>query len=331
MKMKVIKPLVTCILIAVYAPLFAHDDTIQFSRIYHTMVPRTRGIYGLTHIDGNIYTISQKGNFLDKIEYDASKPRHSEEAFGKTSTDTAMQERFMFSQPSKNPEWEGMAKFQSSILLFLNAHTSQIGGYQLEKMANFLPGDIVVDLLKPPKDTRGEPTSTEIKEFRKNFLKRLKSLNHTNPFTGITRIPKKLRENDLYQFIIGSRVEGFPLLTLSCQEENPTRCRIERGCFTEGMPHSAQQSLFGISIGKDRTLVAGDQKEHRLLLFRYHSCHHITFLKFRYLSKKIPPVASLSIDSEDRLWIGTTVPDNYHNASVFVFHAADWRGKVPQQ
>jgi hypothetical protein len=198
----------------------------------------------------------------------------------------------------------------------------------VEAMSGFFVSqrNIVLDKLRPPKDSRGEPTKLEVAAYRRQFMSAFgHPEDHRVRLAGLAPLPPSWREGEAHQYLLASRLPGFPLMTLQCDEGSLTQCFVARGCFVEGLADMELDSIAGIATSvKRRLILVGDRKKALLHVFRFNSCHHIVHAGDISLPERLKEIANLSIDDADRLWITTMRPDDFQNANVFLWDADAW-------
>lgn len=180
------------------------------------------------------------------------------------------------------------------------------------------------DLIKPARDRGGEPTTPEISKLRKKFYRNvMKTLGLK--FSGISKAPESWFPGKRLYFLLASRVPEFPLVAMSCLKDNPSVCQMDRSCFLEGAKGLLPKGISGIAVRKKtREVFIGDRLNHKILKFRFKSCFHVQKTGELILPAKIKELSTITIDEKDRLWVVTQKPDDYFNASVFVWGADGW-------
>lgn len=220
----------------------------------------------------------------------------------------------------------GVVPFVRSTLLFLESTDSRI--VAVESASGFFVSQraIVLDKLKPARDSRGEPTNLETATFRQHFMKAFGHINDgTIKLSGLAALPPAWHDGDAHQFLVASRIPGYMLMTMHCLEAELSQCRIVRGCFAEGIGSILPDSVTGVAVSAERRLVlVGDRHRAQLIVFRFESCHNIVKVGEIPLPIQLKELGNVMIDSDDRLWVSTLLPDDYRNANVFVWDSKHW-------
>ncbi len=206
---------------------------------------------------------------------------------------------------------------------------------------------LILDLLKPAADRYGEPSAFEVDKTRKQFLSALNQVekNASLKFSGIAsfpnawishkKLPSKLKrpqpenssedwlkDRSTSQFLLMTRIPGFPLLTLSCGSEG-FGCKVERTCYLSGLEAKAQ--LSGIAVSQKRKLLlVGDEKNKKIYLFNTTSCFQMNQVGTLNLPERLKELSSVYVDTDDNLWVSTRHPEDYENASLFRWDKTQW-------
>ena len=185
------------------------------------------------------------------------------------------------------------------------------------------------DLIRPPRDRGGEPTRSETAEMRQLFFRRFQSTLGLK-VSGVVRQPSikrglsKPKANLPTTYLVALRIPQFPLAQMDCDPEEPSLCQLTRSCFVEG-GGIEPSSVTGVAFSSRRDLVlVGDATRRRILGFRFHSCFHVSFETSWSLPPTLKSLSNIHVDEDDRLWISTSEPDDYLNASVFYWNRDLW-------
>ncbi len=183
---------------------------------------------------------------------------------------------------------------------------------------------IIWDLILPPLDRGQEAADWLIKKLRTRFTEHLKK-SHVK-IVGLA--PLKDPQNKELTFLASTQIPGYPFVLLSCDKLNVNNCQIKRACSLDG-PLLNSSSLWGLSVDEKKektpTLFVLDQKKHKILLFHYFSCLHIEPFKEVSLPQRLYTPSGLFIDENDHLWVTTLKPDDFLNASVYMWEASQWQ------
>jgi hypothetical protein len=111
-------------------------------------------------------------------------------------------------------------------------------------------------------------------------------------------------------------------------EEEPSACVVARACNVAGLGDLRSEDMVGAgAIERDgkRLVLIGDASRKTLVSFAYDSCFHVARAKYEWvLPARLKEVTNFSVDAEGGLWVGTAAPDDYLNASVYVWRAGSW-------
>ncbi len=220
-----------------------------------------------------------------------------------------------------SPLWTGMVEHDKKLLMLEGGALSMT--FLDEAQAELSTHTIVYDLLRPPRDRNGEATAWETKALRKRFTANVTATPEPK-FVGLENLPGG--ENaDSFNLLVSTHVEGYPLLTLSCDKNAPSQCLVARACFVEGMPKIKRSSLSGLAYEPEgKYILMADIDAHRLIVFHYQNCFNTYYVGEITLPKQIKELLSVHVDAEQNLWIGTQRMDDYHNASLYRWAKRDW-------
>jgi hypothetical protein len=185
---------------------------------------------------------------------------------------------------------------------------------------------LIWDMLRPPADRGGEGTAVETAKLRAKLKKMVQKTRLK--VTGIVPLPPEVNpEKSLGKttMALATRIPGFPLMLAECDTKNLSQCVLTRQCYLEGAPDLPADAVSGIAVSAARKLIIiGDRKAGRLLGFKISSCYNVQRVAEWFLPDRIKKLSNIYIDSEDRLWLTSSEPDNYLNASVYVWKALEW-------
>lgn len=182
---------------------------------------------------------------------------------------------------------------------------------------------LIYDLILPPQDRGGEAPTWEISSTRANFLNNLKKVQEEK-ISGVTKIPPTWATSSRKAYLLSSRIQNFPILMMTCENDNPTQCRIKRHCFTKNL-NIPPKSTSGITIHeKSKTILIANSKDHKIIQLRYYSCFHIVKKNEILLPKRLKRISNILIDDHDNLWISTEFQDDYYNSTVFRWKSSEW-------
>lgn len=184
---------------------------------------------------------------------------------------------------------------------------------------------IAVDLVKPPRDPKGEPTRAEVAILRATFSKNLSKV--FGPKISSVRSIKTANQsmNDEV-YIVGSRIQKFPVLIMNCRKDDPTSCIADRACYIDEKSKAFHGEIFGVDLNleSDR-LVIGDAKHKKIHIFKWKSCFDSRFLYSIDLPKELLIPTALQIDQSNRLWVSSGILDGFTNSSLFYWNKREWQ------
>ena len=298
----------------------------------------TRGVGALTLIGETLVTVDRASDRFLLTPFSLAKGLVDPTAGssgGATQAAASSEETSVFGDSESRPfakevagerRFMAVAPFVRSTLLFLESADARI--IAVENPSGFFVSQraIVLDKLKPAADPRGEPTTLEVATFRQRFMHAFGHINDgTIKLAGMAELPPKWRGGDAHQFLVASRIPGFLLMTMHCIEADLSQCRIVRGCFAEGIGDLLPEAVAGVALSSARRLVLiGDRLRHRLVVFRFDSCHDVVRVAEIALPIELKELGSVAIDTDDRLWVSTLSADDYKNANVFMWPRAAW-------
>jgi hypothetical protein len=224
-------------------------------------------------------------------------------------------------------DWRGA--FQSGDrFVLLDASMLQLLSIRSKDYKSVMSSTVPADLLKPAADRAGEPTTLEIQRTRKQFANASRKI-FGNRYVGFAEIPDSWKKGDTRDFLVASRIPGFPLLIMSCQKSDQMSCMISRQCFVAGGPRIDAKNLVGVAVDPaTRRVFIGDAKTQSIRIFHFNSCFDIVYQKSLNLPKRLPKISNFSIDSTKRLWVTTETPDSFTDSNLFYWDSEQWDPKL---
>ncbi len=300
---------------------------LPFDQLKHFQISLENGLYAVYRDKAEVVTSVRKANFYLLSTYDESAAEQ-DQGFGSLHTPTDKSSRV----PLANNETERRIRGILPVgprLFFLDSFRRQFLLWHRDEKIWLRPADIVLDLIRPPSDPRGEPTRSEVAELRRSFVKAFTKVQQDNElFGGITALPTFWKDRDGSQFLLLLRVPGTPLMTVRCQGRTMNSCQAMRACFVHGLPSHLIEELYGLGVDPVRKeLLIGSPYEQRIMRFKAPSCYHIAHLKDEEdiaLPDQLKDLSNLFIDSDRNLWLTTFRPDVYKSASLFRFDPSVW-------
>ncbi len=300
---------------------------LPFKQLTHFQISLENGLYAVYRDGSEVITSPRQAKYYFLSSYDQAA-KEQDLGFGTLHTPTDKSERMPF--PDKDPERRirGILPLDS-ILFMLDAERRQFLLWHKDQKIWLRPADLILDLIRPPSDPRGEPTRSEVADLRRSFVKSFaKVLQDPEIIGGIAPIPPFWKDRDGSQFLLLLRVPGTPLLTVRCQGKNRGNCQAVRACFVHGLPSNLVEELSGLAVDPLRKeILIGSPGEQRILRFKAPSCYHIAHGKDENdlgLPEELKDLSSLFIDSDRNLWLTVLRPDIYKSGSLFRFDAKIW-------
>jgi hypothetical protein len=179
------------------------------------------------------------------------------------------------------------------------------------------------NIIKPPMDRNGEATAFEIARMQALFAEKFKQTNGWK-YTGLTQAPVSWpAAAGKIRYLIPTRMPKFPLLSMVCDSEDASQCVMERACYARDL--NIYSSLAGIAVSQKRNLVlVGDESTKVISLLRFDSCYSIKKVGEILLPERIKSITDVQVDEEDGLCVSSREPDDYDNASLYRWSAAEW-------
>ena len=184
--------------------------------------------------------------------------------------------------------------------------------YALDSEHQFLSsGSIAWDTLLPPQDHNGEATQYEIDKLRKKF----KASFRASPRDRIIGIQQLQPDNDKPNYLLSTRIAGYPFLEMECDPANITRCQITRACYTDF--NGNQENWHGLGFIPPNNFLVFDTEQQSVLRFQKNSCFDFQFKDEHPFPKGYKPIKTISTDEKGKLWFSSTERDPYINANVY--------------
>ncbi len=281
----------------------------------NTLETLERRITGLSVNSDTLVIFPEQDQFMITLTYPGKVGSRSS-FFG----DLTLQERFPFELKGKR-RWVGAYAFDD-FLMVLDSINLQMLVVNSKTKKTLLESYVSWDLIKPARDRGGEATKDEIARTRANF----RTAFRKNPQYAVSGMTFKEKDSrGTLQFLLASRVAGFPLLTMECRADTGDfySCQIARQCFVSASLKGVK--LQGIGFSSARSLVVmGDVANSELIYFKFNSCYDVREVGRRKLPAQLKGLSGVAIDEDDNLWVTTRDPDDFLNASVFRWDKSTW-------
>lgn len=297
-------------------------EFIEFKEVQYAQVAKNQDVFGLFYHNKRLLTFVDGADFYYATPFNQAAPSRTE-AFSDKPYAIAASQKIPFGKLVGKGRFLARAPF------------GELGYFVLDgrlKIAAFTPDDkavavrtVIIDKVRPARDPRGEPTSIETARARQRLINAYKKIDSKNlVVSGMIAMPNVAKDPDRSQFLVSTRMKGFPLVSMNCDEKDLSLCRFERFCFLSGKrPDSI--NVTGVAYSdKRRLLMIGDNKYNRIFYYKYLSCHHVTLVGVGHLPEKLAPLRAMIVGPDDSLWVSTMKKDPYLNSSVYVWPADSW-------
>ena len=294
------------------------EKPLPFPENQHSLETLTRSVRAVNQFKGRVITMPSKAAFAMVGSFHPEGTTR-EQVFGKIST---LDRREVFKGDSVY-HWTGIDVLETRVLLFEGESLTMVEA-DPETLKEVTRRSVLWDRIAPPRDRGGEATAPETAALRVMFKQRFSATSGVK-VAGIAPLPDTWRASPLRQYVVATRIRGFPLLIMECDKSDLSVCRITRQCHLEGSGDLKPEAITGIAVSSKRRLILiGDADGHRLVGFKFHSCYHITRRDTYPLPVRLKELTNVAVDADDRLWVTTDAADDYHNASLFYWEGAGW-------
>lgn len=291
---------------------------LPFPETVQALETLSRGVTAVAVESGRLIIMPREGGYAITTPFHPDG-KTREDVFGKL-TDS---QRLEVAKDAGPFNWTGIVAGTDRVLL-LDGESLALFETDPKNLKEIVRRTLPWDMIAPPADRGGEPTKLETASFRTRFKHAFQATNGVK-LSGIAPLPDGWRTSKKRQYLAISRIKGFPLLLLECDKAEASSCVVARQCYLEGASDLLADSLTGIAVSEARRLVyIGDRKNMRVAAFKFHSCIHVTRRSDIALPARLKTLTNLAIDADDRLFVTTEIPDDYHNASLFFWPKAAW-------
>lgn len=285
----------------------------------------TRAASVVGRFDGQVIVLSDDKSFAVVAAFDEAGASR-EAVFGKL-TDQAR--RPLGKSVGPEPAWRAVDVVGNKALLFDGAALSFVE-VDSETLAEVGHRSVPWDQLRPPRDRGGEAPGWETAALRARFQKALQATPGAK-VAGLARIPAAWRGKGASGrgYFATTRIKGFPLLELECgNEESPSACFLSRACNVENFGDIVSDDIVGagtLERGGERLVLIGDASRRRIVGLDYKSCFHVPRSKREWIvPAKVKSLTTFAVDAGGILWVGSHLPDDYLNASVYFWAPGSW-------
>ena len=306
---------IVTILLSFQKKLFG-SEKLEFDNILHAQIAIETSIRGVYRDGKKLITLPERPGFFIDTTYNFDATDRFL-VFGDGTNDTANSKRIYLGESYEKSFLRGLVPIGDDHYLLIDSKNLMAIYFNHKKNVVESAKSIVIDMLKPPKDSRGEPITTEVRANQKKFLKAYKAIEKSeDKIVGI--IPEPLASNKGNRYLVATQMAGFPFILMGCDPVYRNKCRFLRNCFVSGMRDIKSDSIVGLTYSKKKNrMYIADQKRNKIVGFWYKSCYRVDRKESFGSAKNLRSIGGLFIDSEESLWVATLGPDNYKDASVY--------------
>lgn len=286
----------------------------------HAVPTVIRAVHGLTVFKSELYLFGAGLEEYVRVPF-SPNGKTRVERFGEYT----QAERLKFPKTKFAGEWRGLLFDEKGRRIIWDASMLQLALFFSKDLQLSSETTVPVDLLLPPADRMGEPSKTEVERARLKFIRAHKKVFGPR-YTGLSKLPKNwMKGPGRTRYLMATKIVGFPITVLACDEDEPLTCLMERFCFLEGGPKLSADSVSGVGIlASKRTILIGDAARHSVHLFQWNSCFDVRYLRSLNLPKSIEKMTSLQVDEEDRLWVTTGKWESRFDSNLYYWDKLDW-------
>lgn len=308
---------------AVFAKNKNAGNFLDFEKISYSQITPIRDVAVVSREGGKVFLLPTRERQLLQTPY---RPDDAQ-FMAASALDVVESERFVLDESIPIPAWSGFFPIHNGMTMLLDGLNLAVASFEPErKWALVSHRNIVLDLFRPASDSRGEPTRVETNAARKKLTAELKPLRGIkNVISGVVELPTAWAGGKERSFLLLTRMPSFPLVTMRCEMADSTQCQVQRACFAQGLNGKENDARQGLAISEKRKwLVIGNRQKQSLQVFHYQDCFHVSLAREIELPEQIRGLRSIYIDHDDNLWLSTEGPDDFRNASVYMWAAKDW-------
>lgn len=307
--------------------VFAKDKKtakyLDFKKVSYSQITPIRDVGVAFRDGGKVFLLPSRERQLFQTQY---LPDDAKFMAGAT-LDTVESQRFELDKSIPTPAWSGFFPIQNGMTMLLDGSNLAVASFEPSRSwAMVSHRNIVMDLFRPAPDARGEPTHVETSAARKKMATEIRPLRGSkNIISGAAELPSAWTEKKERSFLLLTRMPSFPLVTMRCEVADSTQCQLERSCFVQGLNGKESGVRQGLAISDQRKmLIIGNREKQSLQVYKYQDCFHVAYVRDIELPEELRGLRSIYVDDEDNLWLSTEGPDDYRNASVYMWAAKDW-------
>lgn len=296
---------------------------LEFEKIAYSQITPIRDVAVVRRDEGKICLLPVRQRQILQTPFTPEDAKF----MAASTLDVADAESFVLDDSMPTPAWSGLFPIQNGMTLLLDGLNLAVASFEpARKWALVSHRNIVIDLFRPARDARGEPTRVETTAARKKLAKELSPLRgEKNIITGAAALPEAWAEKKERSYLLLTQLPSFPLVTMRCEAADSTQCQVERACFSQGLPAKEASARQGLAISEKRKwLIIGNREKQSLQVYQYKDCFHVSLAHEIELPQQLRKLRSIFVDGEDNLWLSTEGADDFRNASVYMWSAKDW-------
>ena len=285
---------------------------------FHAAITINRGLSGAFIRDGEAFLFSGALPNMVRLPLDF-EGKTREEKFG-LLTD---QKRIPLLDAKYPGTWRGAFMIGDRMVAW-DASMLQILVMNEKNYKTILSATVPTDLIRPAADRGGEPTTLEIKIERGKFRSISRKIFGMK-YTGIAAVPPSWEKGSGANYVVTSKVPGYPLLVMNCRTEDPGSCMMTRHCFMESGPKISPEAVVGVAVmAESKEILIGNSNLNEIDVYKFNSCFDVVWQRKIKLPARLPKISNLTIDAEQRLWVVTPIPDSFTDSNIFYWEKDTW-------
>ncbi|MBC7661353.1 MAG: hypothetical protein H7249_16785 [Chitinophagaceae bacterium] len=326
MRMKALIPLVfSCTALCGLEPFAkASEKELDFKALKHFQITLENAIYGVFREDKTVLSFPGESAFYMKSHYNPDA-KEQDLAFGTLHNPYEGSERINFEPKDKQRRIRSVLHV-APLWAFLDSKNQQLLIWNDVLKAWIMPGDIILDTARPPRDARGEPTRAETQALKTKMTKALaKEKRNPDLLAGITEIPKIWKDHDGSQYVVWLRGGPHPLMTLKCDITSFRVCQVQRVCAVKGLSAAESQNVTSITLDHhSQSLIVLFGSQQTVKRLEGHSCASLAAKPGLRLPKELANAQGLFVDKENNLWLALRASEGGTSASVMSWDSKSW-------
>lgn len=294
------------------------EKSLNIDAVKHYQVSIEKGLYAVRAEGKNVWTSPERAAFVVNSLYNA-EAKEADLGFGSPKNPLDGSERIEFGSGERRIR--GIERDKDT-LIFLDSEKLQLLSYKESEKKWLRPKDIVLDLVKPARDARGEATRKEQTALISRLRAALSKVKgQKDIIAGMASIPPSWKDRDGSLFLLWLRIPEAPLLTLKCTDGEA--CVAQRSCFVKGLSPNEIKQVSGIARDGDRILL-GLPEQGKVMELKGRNCFSQKAATAFRIPPRIKAMTNIFVDESRNLWMTTAIPDDYTSATLFVWAKNNW-------